>query len=262
MPGLPADEQVYQPEFNWTYELGARYRSAGVLRSLDATLYYIDWSDAQINGLPSRLGLSNLIVVNTAGLTTRGLELSAEFVPLEGLRAEFAYSYAEPQFRAGSDDYGSSSFCGLSASVQVSSFCTVGPPRQPTPNSPALVPWLDGNFPGRAPQVTWHGALTAEPRWAAAGWQPWARLDLNHQDDVYERQINGARFGERTLLDARVGIGRGRWSLETWGLNLTDEQYIRASFSRLPIFYPTQPRPLDLIYGEGRRYGVTLRVSL
>jgi iron complex outermembrane receptor protein len=262
LPGLPESEQVYEPEFNWTYELGARYRSAGLLRTLDATAYYIDWSDAQINGLPSRPGLSNLIVVNTAGLTTRGLELSAGFVPFESLRAEFSYSYADPRFRAGSDDYGSSAFCGLSATVQVSSFCTVGPPRRPTPNSPALVPWLDGNAPGRAPQVTWHGALTAESPWMVAGWQPWARLDLNHQDDVFERQINGARFGERTLLDARIGVGRGRWSLEAWGLNLTDEHYIRASFSRQPIFYPTQPRPLDLIYAEGRRYGVTLRASL
>lgn len=87
------------------------------------------------------------------------------------------------------------------------------------------------------------------------------RVDLNHQDDVYERQINGARFGERTLLDVRAGLGLGRWSFEAWGTNLTDESYVRASFSRLPILYPTQPRPLDLIYAEGRRYGLTVRWS-
>jgi len=261
LPGLPPDEQVYEPESNWTYELGLRHASDGLVRALAATLYYIDWSDTQINGLPSRPGLSNLIVLNTAGMTTRGLEFSATLVPLDGLRAEFAYSYADPEFRAGSDDYGSSAFCGLSAQVQESSFCVVGPPREPTPNSPALVPWLDGNRPGRAPRVTWHGALTGEAPVTPGGWRPWIRVDVSHQDDVYERQINGARFGERTLLDARAGVGTGPWSLEAWGTNLTDERYVRASFSRLPIFYPTQPRPLDLIYAEGRRYGLTVRWS-
>lgn len=261
LPGLPPEEQVFEPESNWTYELGMRHTGDGLVRSLDATLYYIDWSDTQINGLPSRPGLSNLIILNTAGITTRGLEFSATLVPLDGLRAEFSYSYADPEFRAGSDDYGSSAFCGLTAQVQESSFCVVGPPREPTPNSPALVPYLDGNRPGRSPRVTWHAALVGEAPETARGWRPWMRVDVNHQDDVYERQINGARFGERTLLDARTGLTLGHWSLEAWGTNLTDESYVRASFSRLPIFYPTQPRPLDIIFAEGRRYGVTVRWS-
>jgi outer membrane receptor protein involved in Fe transport len=85
------------------------------------------------------------------------------------------------------------------------------------------------------------------------------RLDLNHQDEVFERQIDGATFGERTLLDARAGLSKERWSIELWGTNLTDESYVRASFSRLPVLYPTLPRPLDLIYADGRRYGLTLR---
>lgn len=261
LPGLPPDEQIFQPESNWTYELGLRHTSDGLVCTLDATLYYIDWSDTQINGLPSQPGLSNLIVLNTAGITTRGLEFSATVVPLDGLRAEFSYSYTDPEFRAGSDDYGSSAFCGVTAQVQESSFCVVGPPREPTANSPAVVPWLDGNRPGRAPRATWHGALIGEAPVTQGGWRPWARVDVSHQDDVYERQINGARFGERTLLDARAGLGLGAWSLEAWVTNLTDESYIRASFSRLPIFYPTQPRPLDLIYAEGRRYGLTIRWS-
>jgi hypothetical protein len=51
----------------------------------------------------------------------------------------------------------------------------------------------------------------------------------------------------------------GSWSLEFWGTNLTAADYVRASFSRLPVFYPTQPRPLDLIHADGRRFGLTLR---
>ena len=66
------------------------------------------------------------------------------------------------------------------------------PRRTPTPNSPALVPYLDGNRPGRSPRVTWHGALVGEAPETSGGWRPWLRVDVSHQDDVYERQINGA----------------------------------------------------------------------
>lgn len=261
VPGLPDQEQVYNPESNWTYEVGLRYRHEGVVRGLSATAYYIDWRDTQINGLPSQPGVNSLILLNTAGLTTRGAELALNLAPARFVDVELAYSLADPAFRAGSDDYGSSAFCGLSATSQTSSFCVVGPPRDPNANSPALVPWLDGNAPGRAPRNTWHAALMAHWPDASAGLQPWLRADLNHQDDVYERQINGARFGARTLLDARVGLTLRSWSLELWGTNLTDADYVRASFSRLPVLYPTQPRPLDLIHADGRRFGLTLRWS-
>ena len=259
IPGLPADEQIYEPESNWTYELGMRYRSADSAWALDATAFYIDWRNAQINGFPSRPGLSNLIVMNTAGMRTPGFELSAEAAPWPWLRADFSYSYADPRFSAGSDDPGSSAFCGLSAQSRTSTFCALGPPRNAGPNSPALVPRLDGNAPGRAPQVMWHGALVAGIPPSTERWLPWGRVDLSYQDAVYERQIDGASFGERVLLNARVGFARGPWSIEAWGTNLTDQSYVRASFSRLPVFYPTQPRPLDLIYADGRRIGLTMR---
>ncbi len=259
VPGLPDDEQVYEPESNWTYEAGLRHRRDGVVRGLSATAYYIDWRDTQINGLPSQPGVNSLILLNTAGLTTRGAELAVYLAPATYIDVNLAYAIADPVFRAGSDDFGSSTFCGLSTTSQTSTFCTIGPPRHPNANSPALLPWLDDNAPGRAPRNTWHAAVTAHWPDASAVLQPWIRADLNHQDDVYERQIDGARFGDRTLLDARIGLSVGTWSLELWGTNLTDTDYVRASFSRLPVLYPTQPRPLDLIYADGRRYGVTLR---
>jgi iron complex outermembrane receptor protein len=259
IPGLPADQRLYAPDSNWTYEIGASVRPTRQPFEIEGTAYYIDWRDTQIGGFSSRPGLTNFITVNTAGLETWGVALAATIRPVPAVLAELAFNYAEPEFARGSDDPGSATFCGLTAQSFESSFCTVGPPRHARANSPPFVPWLDGNAPGRAPRVTWHGALTFEPRAAIAEWWPWVRLDLNHQDEVFERQIDGATFGERTLLDARAGLSKERWSIELWGTNLTDESYVRASFSRLPVLYPTLPRPLDLIYADGRRYGLTLR---
>lgn len=93
----------------------------------------------------------------------------------------------------------------------------------------------------------------------ARGLRPWMRADIGRQGDVFGRGIEGARYGERTLLNARVGLASQGWSLELWGKNLTDAHYVRAVSSRGAVYYPTQPRPLDLIHAEGRQLGLTLR---
>jgi outer membrane receptor protein involved in Fe transport len=79
---------------------------------------------------------------------------------------------------------------------------------------------------------------------------------------VFVRPIDGAYDGERTLLDARVGLARGAWSLELWGSNLADSNYIRAVASRPRFYFPNAVQPQDLIYGDGRRLGVDLRWRL
>jgi hypothetical protein len=87
------------------------------------------------------------------------------------------------------------------------------------------------------------------------------RADLSHQDAMYDRGVNAYTYGARTLLDARLRGTRGRWSVDLWIRNLTDEHFIRSVTSRQAQFFPTSPRPLDFLYGDGRRVGMTLGYS-
>jgi outer membrane receptor protein involved in Fe transport len=123
------------------------------------------------------------------------------------------------------------------------------------------VPWIDGNFVGRTPRLTWHAALILEPGRLASGWRSAWRFDVDYQGDKFERAIEGMQFGRRLLLDARWTLQRDRWSLELWGRNLTDERYILTAAGVQPQFYPTLPRPQQLVLGEERRIGFTLRYS-
>jgi iron complex outermembrane receptor protein len=224
-----------------------------------ATVFYIDWDNAQITGFSNTPGVGNLITLNTGGVTTRGLELSIDFALPRGLELGFDYAYADPRFRAGSDDLGSTRFCGLSATSTTSSFCVVGPARSATTGSAPLVPYVDGNRLQRTPSHSWRVALSAPAVAVGDGWELSGRIEGYGQDDVFDRAIGGARYGARTLLDARVGVAHGDWSFELWGLNLADEPYIAAAASRGAAYFPTTPRPLDLIHGPGRRFGITLR---
>jgi iron complex outermembrane receptor protein len=259
VPGLLPQEQTFDPEYNWTYELSGRYREPQQRWTGSMTLYHIDWRDTQITGFSNTPGIANLITRNTAGVTTNGVEMTfeAQLHPL--LTVQGAYSYTNPEFDSGSDDPGSSLFCGLKGNNLTSSFCTVGPPRSGAAPPGTYVPYVDGNMPQRAPRTQWQVGLNGTSPAFADGWRAVGAVDLSYQSDVYDRPINGARFGERTLLSARAALVRGPWTLELWGTNLTDDEYIRAVSSRGAVFYPVSPRPLDLVYGEGRRIGLTLR---
>jgi iron complex outermembrane receptor protein len=259
IPGLDASEQSFEPEFNWTYELGLRYAAQGVLRSLAVTGYYIDWQNTQIGTWSVTPGIFEFITANAPGVTTHGLETSVALQPTTWLRAEFDYSQVDARFRAGTDYPGVGAYCGLSPTSSESNICTLGPPRQPAPSESDLVPWVDGNTLARVPRYSWHAALIVDLVPDVAGWRIGLRTDVSYQDDMYENQIESLGFGRRTLLDARLSARRGAWTMEIWGRNLTDERYIRSAFENNPALFLEMPVPIDSLYGDGRRYGVTIR---
>jgi iron complex outermembrane recepter protein len=261
LPGLEPDEQGYEPEYNWTTELGLRYAGEGAVASWNAVLYYIDWSNTQITGVATTPGVTSLITRNTAGITTRGLETQLSLRLGSRLRADLAYSWTDPRFVQGSDDAGSRVFCGLSARPPASNFCDYGPPRTSAFDPTRAVPYIDGLYPARTPRHSGTVSLGMSPIALGAGTVA-ASVSLAMQQDVYERTINGAFYGARSLLGANLSWSRAQWTVTAWGTNLTDDRYIRAASSRGGMFYPSLPRPLDLLYGEGRRVGLTVAMNL
>ena len=257
VPGLSTDEQYFKPEYNWTTELSARYRDEGFVRGLQLTVYNINWHDTQILGLATTPGVASLVTHNTGGIRTVGAEAQLQWQVSTQLAGEFSLSWTRPKFVSGSDDPGSRAFCGLTVSPFTSSFCQYGPPRAASSSSIALVTYLDGRAPGRTAQTSWNFHLNGQPRLAIGDWRASWSANLSHQGNVYERTIDGAYYGARTLLGAQLQLRRGDWLLAVWGANLTNTQYVRAAASRGNVYFPTTPRPLDLLYGDGRRIGVT-----
>lgn len=84
-----------------------------MLRSIEATVYQIDWSNVQIIGLSATPGITALITRNTKGIENWGIELSAQAVPADWLAVEGSLSVTHPRFKQGSEDPGSNGYCGL-----------------------------------------------------------------------------------------------------------------------------------------------------
>ncbi len=69
-----------------------------------------------------------------------------------------------------------------------------------------------------------------------------------------------------TLVNARVGVGAegGRWMLEAWAQNLTDEEYLQVAFNSPLQGLETDPAAIRTYSGflaPPRTYGLTLRLS-
>lgn len=262
LPELNEAERGFEPEYNWTSELGVRYRGTGLIAGWQTTLYRIDWDNTQITGVSTTPGVSNLITSNTAGLTTHGLESQLLLQFGQNWAASTSFSWTDPRFNKGSDDPGSRAFCGLTVMPPSSTFCAFGPSRADANGNLLLVPYLDDNRAARAPRTMFHIGLQARPRTIVGEWMLGAEATLGYQDEVYERPINGAMYGARTLLGARGTLQGGNWNIELWGTNLTNDRHIRAASSRGGAFYPSLPRPIDLLHNEGRRVGLTVSLDL
>jgi outer membrane receptor protein involved in Fe transport len=176
-------------------------------------------------------------------------------VPAGWLAFDLAWSYTDPRFKRGSEDPGGSAACGLSVGNTTSNFCEIVPS---TIDPGLLVPDISGNRVARTSENSWSAAMTLSPR-VPAGFR--FRVDMMHQDNVFDRQIHGLYYGARTLLDARAILPLGRFVLELWGTNLTNDRYARNAAPRQPALYVGQPRPTDLILADGRRVGITLQFT-
>jgi outer membrane receptor protein involved in Fe transport len=256
-PNLRPEEQTYAPETNWTAELGAKYVGRGLVRGSQLTVYDIDWRNTQIQGLSTSPNIAALIIRNTRGIHTQGVEAGAQLQPARWLSFDLAWSYTNPRFKRGSEDPGSSVACGLTPGNTISSFCTIVPS---TVDPGQLVPAISGNRVARATKTSWSAWTILSPGLPVV---PGLSLeaDVTHQGNVFDRQIGGLYYGARTLIGARATLPLGRFVIELWGTNLTDEQYARVAAPRQPALYIGQPRPTDLILADGRRVGVTVRYA-
>jgi len=85
--GAPPD---YQPDKTKDYEVGIKGDALDHAFSYDASLYYIDWKDIQLQLLKTAIvngiAVSTTYVGNAAGAKSEGAELSLGWKPMQGLR--------------------------------------------------------------------------------------------------------------------------------------------------------------------------------
>jgi len=235
-------QRSFDPDENWTYEIGSKNRLLDGQLQLNAAIYYTDWKDLQINSSP--IGIPEgvtppAIVDNTGGAEIWGAEAEAVWLATEMLTFDVALSYSNAEYTSGSK----SSRIGLTGACD------------------GIVCPEDGSIGGnqlqRQPafQMNLGASLTGI---FADNWNWYARADVSHQTKQYMDELNLAWLPDRTLVNALLEVNRGAVTASLWVKNLFDEEYAANGFF-IATPFGTSYTP---ILGDLRTFGLSVSFRL
>jgi len=222
--GLRSDELLYQPEFLWNYELGAKgLWLDGRLRG-ELSVFHSERVDVQVDSSrqvdPQDPNTFVFFTRNVGRGNNRGIELSVAFAPNQAWRLSAALGLLDTEI-------------------------TRFPGR----------PQLEGREQPHAPSYGY--ALAA--RWRnPGGW--FIESELTGRDGFYFSNSHDRKSEPYALANLRLGRYWGGWETFAWVRNLFDEYYaVRGFFfSNVPPDWPEQEFRQQ---GDPRHFGVTIRRS-
>lgn len=212
---------TFQPDRTYSYELGAKGNLLDGVFSYEASLYSIDWRDIQTR--VNIVGASSQYTANAGKARSRGIELSGQVTPAEGLTLSGWVSYNDADLRE-------------TFAANVTNFRGFKGEQLPYTTAWSAYFAIDKAF-----------AVTDEVE-ATVG------LSISHTGD----QINTFNLGTaprfitrpNTLVDAKAGLDYDTWGLDLYVTNITNE---RAQLT------PTIANRTT--YSKPRTAGVTLTKS-
>jgi len=242
---LTADQQVFLPETNWTYELGFKAQLFDRLLAIEGAVYHTDWTNLQGNqsvnlGQPA-------IIRNLAGAKIDGFELSGVLRPSKALTLTAGLAYANSRFAAGTvDDTIPRALCASLATCPTTGVYSSNITDRVVPRAPKL-------------QFT-AGATYRQPIGSLLGKETEivARADFSHTGKTYTDNTNTAFVGARDLVDASIGLSNETWSLRFWAKNLFDKQYVSYSFTAFAGSGAGSGVTYGVLLGDRRTLGATL----
>ncbi len=214
----------FAPEWAWSYEGGVKAGILGGRARLAVAAFDMEYTNLQVQ---APIGLGVFDIRNAAAATIQGVEVEASARIGPALDAGGHVTWTDATY----DRYVAVAMAGVSGDVA-------------------------GN------------RLNNAPVWAGRLWVQWTRnLGLSHRlllaadasaqstvfytpfNDDIQRQLPYGQLGVR----AEYGPSHRRWSLNTYVRNLTNTDFIMATFATSPVAYGGRP-------GTPRQFGVQLAV--
>jgi iron complex outermembrane receptor protein len=238
-------EQSYQPEYNVTYEVGAKTTLLDNRLQANLALFYIDWTDVQYT-IPSAVQNTRNYVTNFGAAKAEGFELELNAAVAEGWTVGGGIAYTDPHWVDGTVDFSSTRQC------QTAAICGL---------TPVVVNGVSGfDVSGfTLPRASkWTGSLNTQYSWSMSGdVEPYVRGDLSYRS----KQITNAPIalqdnGNQTLVNLRAGATiNGNLDVSVWVNNVFDKRYVNNAINE-PEFVPVTTFTTGFI-GNDRTAGVS-----
>jgi iron complex outermembrane recepter protein len=194
--GLTTDARIIQPDYVWSYEVGAKNRVLGGRLQLDSSIYQINWKNIQ-SGLT--LPLCNVpITANFGDARSRGVDTQANLLATDHLSLMLSISYADAKFTT--TTYGADDKVIRSAGQPLS-----------------IVPWKVSTSAQYDFAMFQHGAyIRFDDQYSSHDNTP---LDL--ASAATDPTI--PRTPSYNLLSGRLGMRFGGWDVSMYGTNLMNQ---------------------------------------
>jgi iron complex outermembrane recepter protein len=246
---LPA-ERTYEPEQNWTYELGSKNVLLGRRLRLNAAAYFVDWSDLQTLSLSANPAFLGSITRNVGEATSYGFELEGILQLTPGLRGSLQFAWSDPKY---GDDLVDPRYLFMRTAAGALILICDGI-TCPQDGS------IGGNSLPRQSRLQASLGLRQEGSLAAFGGLEFTLGgDLSYKSKQYVDPLILTWAPDRTLLNLNASVSRGAWSLEFFARNALDSDYVASATYNL-----TGNRNVryEGVLGERRTWGATVRFRL
>lgn len=190
---------TFGPDSVWNYEIGTKLQLLDQKLSIDADVFWIDWSDIQVN-VGRGDGFNGFI--NAGSATTKGFEVTANGQLSEHIKAGGQFTYTEGHLTS------------LAPGIAASGVAQVG---DALPEVPKFTTSGYGEW----------GTAVGDDGWF------YLRADVAYVDTRYSNFSSSAprRYPAYTLVNLRAGLDKGPYSASVFINNLTDKRAILADQS-------------------------------
>ena len=245
--------QSYLPETNWTYELGVKSTFLDRRLLVNADMFEIEAKNYQIYGPPPGATLpGGFITTNYGGLNTKGLELEAQYIVVQGTKLGVGLAYVDPKFTSNAYDFGDVTLCSGIPSC-AGRITKVGPNEAVS---------LNGLHPPYESNVTFNAALDLKYK-AFADWDWFGRVDYRYESkQYYQYPLDTGWFGPKNIVNLRTGLEEGPLTLTLWVRNLTNDKTpltvqdsaLTGASNFQAGYYPVAVLPDGITFGATARY--------
>ncbi|MDR1593274.1 MAG: TonB-dependent receptor, partial [Prevotellaceae bacterium] len=185
----------FRPEYSWNYEVGGRISLLDSKINLGMTLFLLDISDQQIAEFaPNGQGR---MIKNAGESQSKGVEFEADIHPFRCFAIGLSYGFTESKFTEYQEQTGETSV------VDYSGKYVPFAPKQTASLTAVYTLYFKNSFIDR---------LLISGRYSGAG-------------KIYWTEANDVSQKFYSLLNGRISVEKGDFSLGLWGENLLDSKY-------------------------------------
>jgi outer membrane receptor protein involved in Fe transport len=189
IPGAPPELPTsFDSDSTINYELGYKAAFLDNSLSLDVAAFYIDWTDIQIITTYFINGVNWATTGNAGTAVSKGLEWNLSWTPIEGLQIGLIGAYTDAQL---------------------------------TKDAPALGA-QDGDELPYVPDLT--NTLSADYSWTIGRYSAFVGAGWSYVGERRNDFPEHVKLPDYNTYEARAGISAGRYSMQLFGKNLSDEQ--------------------------------------